>query len=463
MSRAARRSSLTRATEGRTTEGRTSSAQKSATVKPIEDAKAAALPPPPPLLEPRHPPPPELLNAGGAVPVNVTTHVISLSDVDSREQRFEAHIWIQLEWTIRLKPDNPLVRSWRPDLTFLNLGRQVGESEPSFRAVPEGETGTRCFLAYTVHGVFLQRFELRAFPFDTQTLLVQAVLWRSPLERVMKPGSATREAECQPFRGRVTFSTGGHHCLYSDGFIQEDVWTVNPETCVTVRAGHTDERHRGTQDGQRFSTLTIEVCIKRRFEFYALNVLLPFVLFVCLSFISFAVEIPEGNLSDRTTITLSMVLTAAAFKIVIANFTPAVGYLTLLDQYVLLCFAFMSAVAACNVVVSQAPDEHTMRVWNHHLGIGLAFAWCGCHLLLPLAKWRSRRAHLMTVKKNNAREAADMRRWVAGALNRRLSLRQFAASMGESVSGGKTGSMRGLTESMAGVARRSLDRIDLEP
>ena len=64
-------------------------------MKPIEEAKAAALPPPPPLLEPRHAPPIELLNAGGAVPVNVTAHVISLSDVDSREQRFEGHIWLQ--------------------------------------------------------------------------------------------------------------------------------------------------------------------------------------------------------------------------------------------------------------------------------------------------------------------------------------------------------------------------------
>ena len=174
----------------------------------------------------------------------------------------------QLEWTIRLKPDNPAVRTWRPELTFLNIGRTMGDTEPTFRAVPEGETSTRCFLAYTIHAVFLQRFELRAFPFDTQTLLVQAVLWRSPLERVMKPASEMREAECQPFKGRVTFNTGGHHVLYADGFIQGDVWRVNPDSAVTVRAGHTDERHRGTQDGQRFSTLTLEICIKRRFEFY---------------------------------------------------------------------------------------------------------------------------------------------------------------------------------------------------
>ena len=48
------------------------------------------------LLEPRHPPPAEALNADGAVDVTVRAHVMSLSSIDSREQRFEALIWLQV-------------------------------------------------------------------------------------------------------------------------------------------------------------------------------------------------------------------------------------------------------------------------------------------------------------------------------------------------------------------------------
>ncbi len=330
---------------------------------------------------------------------------------------------------MRLPPDNAAVSAWRPELTVLNMSRGVSEGDPAFRAVSDGVGGSHCFLAYTVHGVFLHRFQLRAFPFDTQTLKIQTVLWRSPLERVTHASGEEGGAPvCQPFRGRVTFNnTEGSHMLYQDGFVQSDVWSVNLASAVQVRGGHTDERNRSTQDGQRFSTLTVEVSIKRYYEFYLLNVVFPFVLFVCLSFMSFAVEIPSGSLTDRAQITLSMVLTAAAFKIVISGFTPAVGYLTLMDMYVLLCFCFMTAVAVCNVVVSMAPDERTARDWNYHLGIYVAAAWTGAHGLLPLAKWRSRRAHAAEERARDARDAADARRWVAG-LNRRTSLRMFAAN-----------------------------------
>ena len=47
-------------------------------------------------LEPRHPPPDEALNADGAVDVTVRAHVMSLSSIDSREQRFEALVWLQV-------------------------------------------------------------------------------------------------------------------------------------------------------------------------------------------------------------------------------------------------------------------------------------------------------------------------------------------------------------------------------
>ena len=89
---------------------------------------------------------------------------------------------------MRLPVEAPEATAWRPQLTFLNLSRAVGVSDtlaaPLFRAVGEA-SGTRCFLSQTVHGEFMHCFKLRAFPFDTQTFMVRAVLWRSPLERVL--------------------------------------------------------------------------------------------------------------------------------------------------------------------------------------------------------------------------------------------------------------------------------------
>ena len=87
------------------------------------------------------------------------------------------------------------------------------------------------------------------------------------------------------------------------------------------------------------------ITLKRRPGFYLLNIAFPFWLFVMLSFTSFAVP-TTALLSDRISITLSMILTSAAFKIVVSTFTPPVGFATLLDHFMLACFVFMALTAA---------------------------------------------------------------------------------------------------------------------
>jgi hypothetical protein len=91
----------------------------------------------------------------------------------------------------------------------------------------------------------------------------------------------------------------GRHMLYDEGFIQKDVWMPDPHAPIVLRPGHTDERYRSAGDGQRFSTITIEITIRRRHQFYLLNCFLLFDLFVCLSFICFSVEIDSALVSDR--------------------------------------------------------------------------------------------------------------------------------------------------------------------
>ena len=49
-----------------------------------------------------------------------------------------------------------------------------------------------------------------------------------------------------------------------------------------------------------------------------------FDIFVIMSFMSFGCDVPS-SLTDRATITLNMVLTAAAFKISISSQTPQIG------------------------------------------------------------------------------------------------------------------------------------------
>jgi hypothetical protein len=60
------------------------------------------------LLEPRHPPPAAVLNRSGAVEVSAVAHVMSVQGIDSKEQQFHAHVWLQV------RP-----RTWSPLLSTL--------------------------------------------------------------------------------------------------------------------------------------------------------------------------------------------------------------------------------------------------------------------------------------------------------------------------------------------------------
>lgn len=80
--------------------------------------------------------------------------------------------------------------------------------------------------------------------------------------------------------------------------------------------------------------------------------------------------------------TLTLILTAVAYKFVVAASLPQVSYLTLLDLHVLACFAFLVVNAVENVVYPILVNEHGVE---HHLEkhfvIGYYFAFAAMHLV----------------------------------------------------------------------------------
>jgi hypothetical protein len=275
---------------------------------------------------------------------------------------------------------------WTPEVTFLNCEAKQPDDR-RLRVLPS-EEGSTLILTYIIKGVWHHLFDLRQFPVDTQRLLLRGVLWRNAQERVVDVDADTGEVlRTELFHGRVRFEM--EPCqLYADSFTHADVWRVSTRP-VVCRQGHTDDTYRGAEDGQRFTALDVEVTLKRKPLFYITNVLFPFFFFVCLSFMSFGVEIDApgfgGLLSDRNSLTLNMVLTAAAFKVVVANYTPAVAYLTYLDVYILLSFIVMCAVSLQNYAVSSAPDVDTAKLWNRIGATVICSSFAAMQLLVPAA------------------------------------------------------------------------------
>ena len=89
---------------------------------------------------------------------------------------------------------------------------------------------------------------------------------------------------------------------------------------------------------------TISIHVERLSRYYLMNIIVVMLMLSTLSFVVFA--LPSTGLNDRISVHLTLLLTAVAFKLVIADLIPKVGYSTLLDKFVLgnMGFLFISTI-----------------------------------------------------------------------------------------------------------------------
>ena len=230
------------------------------------------------------------------------------------------------------------------------------ELTSSYRAVAT-DGGTLCFLTYRVMGTFGTRFDLRHYPFDTQALRVEAVLWGCPWEAILSDEiSGSLDQPTLLFQGRPVFSNELSF-LYAEHNVVGDMW--NMKGGVRVWGGLTDHRRRAAQDGVRHVMIHTDVVVQRRHHSVLLNSMAPFCLFVSLAFLSMTPK--AEKMVDKTGITLNMVLTSSAFKIVVGQSLPAVAYLTVADKYILFCFTTMGLVAIQNVLSVHSLSDNSLN------------------------------------------------------------------------------------------------------
>ena len=92
--------------------------------------------------------------------------------------------------------------------------------------------------------------------------------------------------------------------------------------------------------------------VTRKPGYYVWNVLMPMLFISAISLGAF--EAPREEVPDRLSVSMTMLLTAVAFKLQISASTPQIGYLTLLDKYVLYCFFLIAGVCLENILATNA-------------------------------------------------------------------------------------------------------------
>jgi hypothetical protein len=141
---------------------------------------------------------------------------------------------------------------------------------------------------------------------------------------------------------------------------------------VLLHAHHTETAASGSaRIRSRFSIIML---VQRKPGYYLWNIELPMGVLTTLATVTFALP---GELANQISISLTLVLTAVAYKLTVASHVPVVSYTTQLDIFVSMCFLFMVLATVQAVLVpSLAPnDEAAQTHLTLKLGIGWTVLW----------------------------------------------------------------------------------------
>ena len=132
------------------------------------------------------------------------------------------------------------------------------------------------------------------------------------------------------------------------------------------------------QRSDNFST--VEVVVNRVHEYYMFNVCSLLGGLSALSALTFTCDLRANG--ERLGVNMTLLLTAVAFKQLIAESLPKISYLTILDKWMLLClFSLFASTIAC-VVPSFFDDDETNGITayrvNYYFAIVIGFLTVIC-------------------------------------------------------------------------------------
>merc|ERR1711988_678136 len=118
-------------------------------------------------------------------------------------------------------------------------------------------------------------------------------------------------------------------------------------------------------------TISFTLQVRRHSTNYLYNIIMPTAALTSLAFCSFTV--PVNEVADRASITLTILLSIIAYKLIIKDELPKVNFLTLIDVYILASMTVTAMIVFANSAVGYAVEDVTSHTRSRD---------CECRLVL---------------------------------------------------------------------------------
>jgi len=263
--------------------------------------------------------------------------------VDDVEQQINMDMYLKLNWRDTHwigKTDEEFQETehkpewWAPGVEVSNaidLEKQTEEEEAFWLEIPEDG-----ILAYTQRyiGTVSTHMDLHQFPFDKQLITInfESFHWKeSDMKMVVLP-SFILQPRPPP---------GGSWKAMSNEVKLHD-WAVDE---IAVK----EKPQRYEFEDRTYSRVQVRLKLARSYRYYFLRILVVIWLIVIMSWSVFFCD--PGDLSGRLAITVTLFLAAVAFQFVIGSSLPKVPYNTLLDQHMLVSYAYIATTAIEEIII----------------------------------------------------------------------------------------------------------------
>ncbi|XP_072180077.1 cys-loop ligand-gated ion channel-like [Diadema setosum] len=287
---------------------------------------------------------------GMKVDARVRVNIITVADIDTLKEEFNCELALTIKWkepSIRgLKADEiDWSEHWEPRIYFFNavsIDKYEVKHRKGLKSLYDDETDPipDAQLSIRMRGTFKSDMKLNDFPFDYQNLTIKLMSdWPKKVIEFSKDMTQKDSVRTDTVKG-------------------DQEW----ELMKHVDAAPVEEKKMSSGAVNTYPLYNITVNVKRKPSYYMWNVALIMFLITPLAFTSFAVdrEAPE----DRLSVTLTLLLTAVAFKFFVSQSLPNKSYQTLLDYYVLWCMVFLCLVVVQNAAVSAFYDGPSARIFD---------------------------------------------------------------------------------------------------
>ncbi|XP_063437516.1 uncharacterized protein LOC134718757 isoform X3 [Mytilus trossulus] len=249
--------------------------------------------------------------------VFIKVHFLKIGEIDTVKEKYTADIFIQARWREKqldhkkLKHKNDYVLDldsfWDPKLIVQNLIEQTKDDKPWKEVQYTDKKKAYIVEKRRLQGAFSEKLELPDFPFDHQFLNVYIT-------------SEYPQSQLEIVEDKEEISLLNSAC-----FVDEQEWQLCDFVTMRKKPTRKDfsQRKRVT-----FPGLSAGCCAVRRWKFFVWNMVLVMGFISSTSIATFAVD---NNLTqNRLQLSITLMLTTVAFRIVTNQGLPKISYNTIL-------------------------------------------------------------------------------------------------------------------------------------